>query len=269
MLRFLVNTEMLFTETPWLERCRKAAEAGFRAVEIWVPYRVEVEELARAATRAGVELIQFNMAVGDMAKGERGMLALPSRRDEFRAAFRRDLETGKRLGVRQFNCPCGNRVPAYSDDEHLACMRDNLEWAAPQLQTAGLRVNIEPLNSFQNPLYLMPRAVPLFGLLREWKVPNVGVQLDLFHSQLMEGNLVNTLRANLDLIGHIQVADAPDRHEPGTGEINYRFVFRELDKMEYKGFVSLEYAPSGATEESLRWLPRACRVEASPEQLAL
>lgn len=269
MLRFLANTEMLFTESPWTERFQKAADAGFRVVEIWVPYRVDVDVLGAELRRTGLELLQFNMAMGDAAQGEKGLLCLPDRVEEFRKAFERDLETGKTLGVKQFNCPAGNRSDRFAFEDHLSCMRRNLEWMSPRLQAAGLRVNIEPLNSFQNPQYFIPKAVPLFQYLRQWRIPNIGLQYDVFHAQMMEGNLVGTLKANLDLLGHVQIADAPDRHEPGTGEINYRFVLGELEKMGYSGYVSLEYNPLRSTEDSLRFLPKECRVKGTVEQLAL
>jgi hydroxypyruvate isomerase len=269
MIRFAVNLGTLFTEVPLIERFQRAADAGFRVVEIWSPIEVEPQELARAQKEAGLELLQFNLDVGDLAAGDRGLLVLPHQKERFRLGFEKAIQLARLLGARQFNCLAGNRDPAYSQEEQLACLRENLEWLHPRLEASDLHLNIEPLSGFHSPDYLFTRSRDLFPLLGELGLPRIGVQYDVFHMQLTEGNLVTTMRHNLSLIGHIQIADAPNRHQPGTGEINYRYVLAEIEAMGYDKFVSLEYDPLDSTEESLAWLPVECRVQARASDLAL
>ena len=269
MLKFAANLALLFPKAPLLERFQKAADAGFRVVEMWVPFEFALKELAQAREEAGVQLLQFNLDMGDYASGERGLLSHPDQKGRFRAGFELALEYARRLGVRQFNCLAGNRVTDYSKDEQLACMKENLEWVVPHLEANDMVLNIEPLDAFYNPDYLFTRSRELFPLLRELGLPGIGVLYDIFRAQLMEGNLVTTMRENLPLIGHIQIADVPGRHQPGTGEINFRYVLAAIEAMGYDKFVSLEYAPLGSTEESLAWLPVECRVTARADDLQL
>ncbi len=269
MIKFTANLGTLFTEVPIEERFQKAADAGFRVVEIWSPIEVEPPELSKIIKDTGIELLQFNLDMGDLEAGDRGLLALPDQKERFRSGFDKVIPLAGFLGARQFNCPAGNRVAAYSREEQLACMRENLEWLHPQLETHDLYLNVEPLSAFQSPDYFFGRPSELFSILREFGLPRIGVQYDLFHAQLMEGNLVTTLRENISLIGHIQVADAPDRHQPGTGEINYRYVLAEIEALGYDKYVGLEYEPLGSTDESLDWLPVECRVQAQARDLAI
>ncbi len=266
MIKFAVNLAMLFTEVPLLARFQLAAEAGFRVVEVWSPVD---EGLAAAIESAGVELLQFNLDMGNLQAGDRGLLSLPNQMDRFRAGFEMAIYHTDNLSVRQLNCLVGNRDLSFSMDEQLACMRDNLEWLHPQLEANDLILNIEPLSRFHSPNYLFVQSQELFSLLRELKLPRIGVQYDLFHAQLMGDNLVMTMRENISIIGHIQIADAPGRHQPGTGEINFRYVLAEIETMGYDQFVSLEYEPFGSTEESLVWLPVECRVQAQASALKL
>jgi hydroxypyruvate isomerase len=264
MIKFAANLSMLFPEVPLLERFQKAADAGFRVVEIWSPLD---EGLAEAKKNAGVELLQFNLDEGDESAGERGFLSIPDQQQRFRSGFKNAIRYADKLNVQQFNCLTGNREPAYSWEAQMACMRENLEWLYPQLEANDLRLNIEPLNLFSSPYYLLPWPKELFSILKALELPRIGVQYDLFHAQLMEGNLIATMRENLSLIGHIQIADAPGRHQPGTGAIDYRFVLAEIDAMGYEGFIGIEYVPLGLTVESLSWLPVGSRVQTRARDL--
>ena len=269
MIKFTASLGTLFNEVPLAERFQKAADAGFRVVEIWSPIEVPSPELSKILRDTGIELLQFNLDMGDLQAGDRGLLALPDQKERFRSGFDMVVPLAGFLGARQFNGHVGNRVAAYSMEEQLACMRENLEWLHPQLEAHDLYLNIEPLSEFHSPKYLFKRSRDLFSALREFDLPRIGVQYDLFHAQLMEGNLVTTLRENLSRIGHIQVADAPDRHQPGTGEINYRYVLAEIEALGYEKYVGLEYEPLGSTDESLDWLPVECRVQAQARDLAI
>lgn len=269
MLRFVANLGMLFTTWPLLERFQRAADAGFRGVEIWMPDEVEPVRIARAAAAAGVEILQFNLALGDYFGGERGLLALPGREEPFRDSIQDGLRHAELLGARQVNCLSGNRLGDVPLQAQMDCLQANLEWAGPILERHELQLNIEPLSELANPDYLFRRPSDLFALLDRLDLPRVGVQYDLYHAQLAEGNLVATLRQHLARVGHIQAADAPDRHQPGTGEIDYRYVFRQIEALGYAGHIGLEYAPLGSTDDSLRWLPTGCRAECRAVDLHL
>ena len=249
-----------------MERFQKAAAAGFRVVEVSYPLD---EESTKAKEDAGVDLLQFNLDMGDLEAGDRGLLSLPNHKESFRSNFGDSLKHADRLNVRQLNCLPGNRDTAYSAEDQLACLRENLEWVHPQLEASDLYLNVEPLSSYHGPHFLFARPSDVFSILTELDLPGIGVQYDLFHMQLMEGNLITTIRENLSLIGHIQIADVPDRHQPGTGEINYRYVLGEIEAMGYVKYVSLEYTPLGSTEESLGWLPVEYRVQARASDLTL
>jgi len=268
LIKLVASLGLLFKEVPLLERFGRAAAAGFSVVEMWTPFDLPLDKLVRAKEKAGVSLLQFNLDMGDVPAGERGFLSLPDQKERFRSGFDLALKYARQLNVRQLHCLTGNRLPGFSRKDQLTCLRDNLEWLVPRLETNDLYLNIEPLNAFESPDYLISRPSNLFAILRGLDLPRVGVLYDLYHAQLMEGNLVSTLRENLALVGHIQVADVPDRHQPGTGEINFPFVFSEIEAVGYEGFVSLEYIPIGSTEESLAWLPRESRVTIELPDLA-
>lgn len=267
MIKFAANLSILFQEVPLLERFQKAVDAGFQVVEIWSPIETDPHALVKAKNEAGIELLQFNLDMGDLAAGDRGLLSIPDFTERFRSGFEMVMQLAKLYNVRQLNCLVGNKVENQTKEIQLLCMKDNLEWLHPQLEVNDLALNIEVLSSVQSPNYLLTGFGELFSIVKQLDLPRVGVQYDLFHAQLMEGNLVTTVRENLPLIGHIQIADVPDRHQPGTGEVNYRYVLAEIEAMGYKKFVSLEYEPLGSTDESLNWLPLESRVSATSNNL--
>lgn len=269
MLRFAANTSMLFTEVPFVERFQRAAEAGFDAVEFLWPAGVDLDALVGAKETAGIDVALFNMDAGDLSAGERGFLSHPNRQDWWRDAFQQALELARRLDCRRLHTMAGNELPRLSRESQLACAADNLTWALPQLEAAGVTATVEALNLFDNPQFLLYRTEHVLELLDRLDTSHVRFQYDIYHMQRMEGNLIATIRDHIDRIGHVQIADPPGRHEPGTGEINYPNVLAALDEAGYAGYVGLEYNPRGTTENSLEWLPRDARRTASVEQLKL
>jgi hydroxypyruvate isomerase len=259
MIKFSANLGMLFAEVPILERFQRAADAGFAVVEIWSPLD---EGLAEAIDEAGVELLQFNLDMGDMQAGDRGLMCLPDKVERFRAGFELAIRYTKELGVERLNCLVGNRMAGFTHEEQLACMAENLQWLHPQLEANDLTLTIEPLSSFHSPNYMLTPPSKCFSFVRDGKLGRIKILYDIFHAQIDEGNLLTTMRQNLDLIEHIHIADAPDRHQPGTGEIDYGYLLPEIEAMGYDGYIGLEYAPLGTTEESLDWLPLDARIQA-------
>lgn len=259
-MRFSANISLLFAEVPFLERFAQAAEAGFGAVEFWWPRGEELGRVEEAVRHAGLEVALFNFDAGDMPSGDRGLLSDPSRQDEFRANVPVALELAEHLACTRQNALVGLELPGLAREEQLELARTNVGWAADQAAEIGVDVLIEAVNTFENGPYLLSRTEQAAEFVRSVGRPNVKLQYDAYQMQRMEGNLAATISSHLELIGHIQIADSPGRGEPGTGEINFSYLFRLIDELGYAGYVGLEYRPSaGSTEESLRWLPREAR----------
>jgi len=254
MPKFAANLTMLFTEVPFLQRFAAAQQAGFRSVEFLFPYAYAIPELRSLIDRHSLEVVLFNLPAGNWTAGERGIAAHPGRVDEFRAGLRQAMVWAKTLGVPRLNCLAGKRVPGVSDEEHWKTLVENVRFAANTLGEAGLALTVEALNHFDTPDFFLTRTEQVLALLDEVGLPNVFVQYDVYHAQREGEDLLATLRAHLDRIGHIQIADSPGRHQPGTGEIDYRLLLSELDRMGYQGYVSLEYVPKPDTVSSLGWI---------------
>lgn len=254
MPKFAANLTMLFTNRLFLERFDAAASAGFRAVEYMFPYQEDTEGIARALARLKLEQTLFNLPAGNWAAGDRGIAVDPARRDEFRRGVAQAAELARRYRCRKLNCLVGKRDERLSHDEQWRCLVDNLRYAAGQLASHGITLLIEPINTYDMPGFFLSSSVQAARLLDEVAAPNAKIQYDVYHMQRMEGNLVHTMTRLRDRIGHVQIADAPDRHEPGTGEINFPYVLRQLDALGYDGYVGLEYRPSGSTEASFGWI---------------
>lgn len=254
MPRFSANLSMLFTESPLPERVERAAAAGFRGVEMLFPYGEDVNALATALRAAGLEQVLFNLPAGDFAKGERGYANDPARRAEFREGMARALEIADRLGCRRLNCLVGLTLPDLDREAQLDTVAENLAWAADEAAKAGVLQVVEPLNAFDAPGFLLATPSQGFALVERIGHPNLKLQYDVYHAQRMEGNLAATIADRIGLIGHIQVADSPDRHQPGTGEIQWPVVFAAIDGAGYDGWVSAEYKPLGRTEDTLAWM---------------
>jgi hydroxypyruvate isomerase len=254
MPKFAANLTMLFTEVPFLERFALARSAGFTHVEYLFPYACKVEELKAELAKHGLTQVLFNLPAGDWAAGDRGIGASPGREAEFRAGVPKAIEYALALGVPRLNCLAGKRVAGRSDAEHRDTLVQNARFAATELAKHGLELLIEPINHFDIPGFFVNRIEQAVQLIDEVGQPNVRVQFDMYHVQREEGELTATFRKHLARIGHVQIADNPGRHQPGTGELNFPFLFRQLDESGYAGWVGLEYIPSPNTAASLGWL---------------
>ena len=250
MPRLAANLSTLFPELPFLERFAAAARAGFRYVEYQFPYEWRAEELARRAREAGVQVVLHNLHAGDFARGERGIACLPGREREFRAALETAIAYAKAVDCPRLNCLAG-LAPA--DRAHFDVLVSNVRYAARRLGEAGVQLVLEAINTRSVPGFFLSRSAQAIDVLNAAGEPNAFLQYDFFHMQVMEGDLAKTVERLLPRIGHIQLADVPDRHEPGSGEINFDFLLRHLDAIGYSGWVGCEYNPRGDTLEGLKW----------------
>ncbi len=254
MPKFAANLTMLFNELDFIDRFAAAAKAGFKGVEYLFPYAYRKEQLAELLARHGLVQVLHNLPAGEWAKGERGIACLPDRMDEFRAGVRQAIDYATALGCQQVNCLAGIRPPSVSGEELRETFVANLRFAATELGEAGIRLLVEPINTRDIPGFYLCRTAQALELIDEVGSENLFLQYDIYHMQIMEGDLACTLEANLPRIAHVQLADNPGRNEPGTGEINYAFLFRHLDRIGYRGWIGCEYKPRGATEAGLGWL---------------
>ncbi len=252
---FAANLSMLWAELPLAERFERAARAGFGAVELWWPGTEAAQALPGLTARWKLRLALMNFDAGDMALGERGLAADPGRREHLRAHVPAALAIARACGCPRLNLLIGLRQERYSLDEQLACATDNVAWAAGLAAQAGCEVMIEAINPMDNGPCLLTTTAAAAGFIADVARPNVRLQYDAYHMQRTEGDLTSTLDAYWHLIGHIQIADVPGRHEPGTGEINYPFLLDHIDGKGYQGAIGAEYRPSTPrTEDSLGWL---------------
>ena len=256
MPKFAANLSMLFTEVPFLDRFERAAGAGFDAVEFLFPYAFDTREIRARLDAHRLKLVLHNLPAGDWDAGERGIACLPDRVDEFRAGVAQGIEVGTALGVPRLNCLAGKAPIGAADATLRKTFVDNLKFAAAEFRKAGLQLVIEPINSFDIPGFYLNRTAQALAILDEVGAPNAFVQYDIYHAQRMEGEIAATLAKHLARIGHIQIADNPGRNEPGTGELNYAFLFAHLDRIGYAGHVGCEYKPAATTEAGLGWRQR-------------
>jgi hydroxypyruvate isomerase len=254
MPQFAANLTMLFTEEPFIDRFQAAAKAGFKAVEFLFPYAHTAQQVRNAALEAGVQIVLHNLPAGDWDAGERGIACLPDRVAEFRVGVAKAIEYATALGVTQLNCLAG-KAPAGADPAVLrATFVENLRYAAGQLGAHGIRLLIEPINTFDIPGFYLHGTAQALALMDEVGSDNLFLQYDIYHMQRMEGELAATMQKHLPRIGHIQLADNPGRNEPGTGEISYAFLFQHLDRIGYTGHIGCEYKPKTTTTAGLGWL---------------
>jgi hydroxypyruvate isomerase len=253
MPRFAANLTMLFTEAPFLDRFERAAKAGFEAVEFLFPYPFEPAEIKERLAANRLTLVLHNLPAGNWDAGERGIACHPDRVDEFRESVARAIRYATALGAPQCNCLAG-KAPAGVDDAALrATLVANLKYAAGEFSKAGLRLLIEPINTYDIPGFYLNRTAQAVKILDDVGADNAFVQYDLYHAQRMEGELAATAQKYLARIGHMQLADNPGRNEPGTGEINWAFLFAHLDRIGYRGWIGCEYKPATTTEAGLGW----------------
>ncbi len=254
MPKFAANLSMLFTELPFLARFEAAATAGFKGVEYLSPYEAPKDEIASLLQRHGLTQALFNLPAGDWAKGERGIACHPGREEEFRVGIAKAVDYAKALGATQVNCLAGI-APANADKAVLRkTFVANLRYAAEALASAGVLLIAEPINSYDIPGFYLNRSQQALDIFDEVGSDNLKLQYDIYHMQRMEGELAATLTKLLPRIAHVQCADNPGRNEPGTGEINYEFLFAHLDAIGYAGWVGAEYRPKTSTLGGLSWL---------------
>lgn len=253
MPRFAANLSMLFTEHPFLDRFERAAKAGFEAVEFLFPYAHPAQEIKQRLDDNGLRLVLHNLPAGDWDAGERGIACHPDRMAEFRAGVARAIEYAQALGAPQLNCLAGKAPAGVSEAALRETFTSNLARAATALSSAGLKLLIEPVNTVDIPGFYLNRTAQALSILDEVGADNAFVQYDIYHAQRMEGELAATLQTYLPRIGHIQLADNPGRNEPGSGEINYPFLFAHLDRLGYDGWIGCEYKPATTTEAGLGW----------------
>ncbi|ALM86677.1 2-oxo-tetronate isomerase [Bordetella sp. N] len=256
MARFAANLSMMYTEHEFLDRFQVAAADGFTAVEFMFPYQWPAREIADRLHAAGLRQVLFNAPPGDYAAGERGTASLADRRDIFRDGIMRALEYAEVLDCPRLHVMAGV-VPTPGDVHRMrAVYLENLAWAAGQAASAGRDLLIEPINPRDMPGYFLNHQAQAHAIVQEVGAANLKVQMDLYHCQIVEGDLETRLRTYLPTgrVGHIQIAGVPRRQEPDTGEVNYPYLFTVLDELAYDGWIGCEYRPRGATSAGLGWL---------------
>lgn len=261
MPKFDANLSMLFGEVDFLDRFGAAAKAGFTGVEYLFPYAYPKEQLVEKLQKHNLVQVLHNLPAGNWEKGERGIGCLPDRVNEFQDGVGKAIEYATALGCKQVNCLMGFAPGGVSASQLHDTAVKNVAFASAELKKAGIRLLIEPCNTRDMPGFFLNRTAQALEIIKASGSDNVFIQYDVYHSQVMEGDLANTIEKNLTQIGHIQIADNPGRHEPGTGEINYTFLFSFLDHIGYNGWVGCEYKPAAKTEEGLHWLASASRRE--------
>ena len=254
MAKFAANLTMLFTEFDFLERFEKAHSAGFKAVEYLFPYAFEAESLAEKMQMFGFEQALFNMPPGDWDAGERGFAAVPGRDDEFKQSVDVALLYAKALNCRKIHAMSGLIDTNYTREQQTVTFISNIRYAADKFAEHGIQLMIEPLNSRDVPHYFVAHQREAVDLIKQVDRPNVKLQLDLYHAQIMDGDLSTLIKEVAPFIGHVQIASVPERHEPSEGELNYPHLFTVLDECGYQDWIGCEYNPRNTTEEGLGWV---------------
>jgi hydroxypyruvate isomerase len=253
-MKLAANLTMLFNEADFLDRFEKAAQAGFKGVEFLFPYAYPARQIAEKLDAHRLELVLHNLPAGDWAAGERGIACHPGRSREFEQGVASAIAYAQALGVKQLNCLAGivpRGVTAAQAEDVLVA---NLTFAARRLKDAGIALLVEPINTFDIPGFFLHGTRQALDIIDATGSDNLFLQYDIYHMQRMEGELAATIEANLALIRHIQLADNPGRNEPGTGEINYRYLLERIDQIGYAGWVGCEYKPRTTTSDGLAWL---------------
>lgn len=251
MPRFAANLTMMFNEVPFLDRFEAAAKSGFTSVEFLFPYDYPADEIGERLRRNGLTQALFNLPPGDWAAGEKGFAALPDRFEDLKQSLQIALPYAKATGVKRVHLMAGNA--GREDPNAVAAFRNSVVWAAEFFKPHGLDVVIEPINPRNVPGYFLNDFGFARDLINELKIPNLKLQFDIYHCQIIHGDVTMRLREMMPIIGHIQIASIPSRHEPDGEELNYPFLFEELDRLGYAGFVGCEYNPRGKTADGLAW----------------
>lgn len=253
MPRFAANLSMMFNEVPFLDRFTLARAAGFTAVEFMFPYEFTSIEIKRRLDDNGLELALFNAPAGNWGAGDRGCTALPGRSPEFKSGVMLALEYANALACPRLHLMAGLKPNQASHETYFTTYVNNLQWACEECVAAGIKAVIEPINHRDIPNYFLNTTSQAVSIIDAIGINNLGLQFDLYHAQVTEGDLVNLMTRLMPYIAHMQVADNPGRNEPGTGEINWTFVFRKIDELGFDGWIGCEYRPKGKTEVGLTW----------------
>jgi hydroxypyruvate isomerase len=251
MPRFAANLSMMFTEHPFLDRFDAAAEAGFTAIEFLFPYDHPVEAVGERLKRNGLTQALFNLPPGNWDAGEKGFAALPEKFAELQQSLRTALPYAVITGVKRLHLMAG--LADRADPKAVEAFRKSVTWAAEFLKPHGIDVVIEPINARDVPGYFLNDFAFARDLIGDLQITNLKLQFDIYHCQILHGDVTMRLREMMPIIGHIQIASIPSRHEPSGEELNYPFLFEELDRLGYGGFVGCEYRPRGDTVEGLSW----------------
>jgi hydroxypyruvate isomerase len=252
MPKFASNLSFMFNEVPFLDRFEAAARAGFRGVEYLFPYDFEKAQLSELLRKHELTQVLFNLPPGDFAAGERGIACHADRIGEFQEGVGKAIDYASALGCRQLNCLAG--ILKGDPEKAHRTIVDNLKFAAAKLAQAGIRLNLEPINTIDIPGFFVCRTAQALKIMEEVGSNNLFLQYDIYHMQIMEGDLARTIEKNFAKINHLQLADNPGRHEPGTGEINYPFLFQHIEKLGYTGWIGCEYKPATSTVAGLDWI---------------
>ncbi|CAM3756050.1 2-oxo-tetronate isomerase [Xenorhabdus thuongxuanensis] len=256
MAKFAANLSVMFNEVPFTERFERAAKAGFKGVEYLFPYEESQEELSSLLKKNQLIQVLFNMPAGDWDSGDRGIACFPGQEKAFADGVHKALEYALALGCKQVHVMAGKWDKQFTQEQQRECYITNLQYAADVMYEHGINVLIEPINTRDMPGYFLTTQNQAEELLKCIERQNVFIQLDLYHCQIMEGDLLKTIERLWGKFSHIQIASVPGRNEPDRGEVNYFWLLRKLDEMGYQGWFGCEYYPEGSTEEGLGWLAR-------------
>lgn len=255
MPKFAANLTMMYNEVDFLDRFAAAAGAGFRGVEYLFPYAFTPDELAGRLADNGLAQVLHNLPAGDWSAGERGIGCLPDRVGEFQDGVGKAVDYARALGCPRVNCLAGIAPDGADPERLITTFVENLRFAAAKLKEASVQLLIEPINTRDIPGFFLTGTAQANAIIDAVGSDNLALQYDIYHMQIMEGDLARTIQDNLPRISHMQLADNPGRHEPGTGEIDYPFLFDFIDRIGYAGWIGCEYKPAGATADGLSWLP--------------
>ena len=253
MTKLAANLTMLYNEVDFLERFDAAAQSGFTGVEYLFPYAYQREQLAERLQRNRLVQVLHNLPAGDWAAGERGIACHPDRVGEFQEGVGKAIDYARTLECKQINCLSGIAPSRVDPKQVRATFVSNLRFAAEKLGAAGIKLLVEPINTFDIPGFFLSGTRQALDVIRDVGSNNLYLQYDIYHMQRMEGEIASTIKAHLPQIAHLQLADNPGRNEPGTGEINYRFLFGFIDSIGYDGWIGCEYKPKAATMDGLGW----------------
>ncbi|WP_413285800.1 hydroxypyruvate isomerase [Vibrio sp. MA40-2] len=256
MYKFAANLSMLFTEYDFMLRFEAAAKSGFEGVEYLFPYDYPSSDIANELKKHKLTQVLFNLPSGNWSAGERGIACHPDRIDEFRSGVAQAIEYAHALDCKKVNCLAGKKPATVSDEDAHITLVENLRFAAEELKAAGIELVFEAINTIDIPGFFVNSTEQAKKIQIDVDSSNLTLQYDIYHMQIMEGDLARTIENNLPIIGHLQLADNPGRNEPGTGEINYSFLLKYLESIGYQGWIGCEYNPKTNTLDGLDWIKK-------------